>query len=278
MSTAYEFHPLANIFPMITGKAFAELVEDIRANGLREKIVLFDGKIGDGRNRYKACLKAGVEPLFETYDGDDPLAYVLSANLHRRHLDDGQRSMVAAKIANMKHGGDRRSDQAAKSPDVSQKRAGELLNVPERSVRTAKVVIDHGVPELVDLVEKGDVRVSPASTVAKLPEAEQHEIVEQGPTAVVKAAAEAREPEPVEADGFVASMLDYYGTRDGIRSAISPLIRKALESVAGEAVGSKRDDVIGDLGTALDILESLVGDVVETFDEDVLAEIAEKAA
>jgi ParB-like chromosome segregation protein Spo0J len=104
MSTAYEFHPLANIFPMITGKAFAELVEDIRANGLREKIVLFDGKIGDGRNRYKACLKAGVEPVFETYEGDDPLAYVLSANLHRRHLDDGQRSMVAAKIANMRQG------------------------------------------------------------------------------------------------------------------------------------------------------------------------------
>jgi len=53
---------------------FAALAEDIRANGLREPIVLFEGAILDGRNRYRACIAAGVDPRFEIYDGNDPLA------------------------------------------------------------------------------------------------------------------------------------------------------------------------------------------------------------
>ena len=67
----------------------------------REPIVLFEGAILDGRNRYRACMAAGVDPRFEIYDGNDPLAYVISLNLKRRHLDESQRAMVAAKIANI---------------------------------------------------------------------------------------------------------------------------------------------------------------------------------
>ena len=60
-----EFHPVTEIFPMMDGEQFAKLVEDIKANGLREPIWLHsDGRIVDGRNRYGACLEAGVEPRF----------------------------------------------------------------------------------------------------------------------------------------------------------------------------------------------------------------------
>jgi ParB-like chromosome segregation protein Spo0J len=59
----YEFHPLANIFPLMEGDAFEELVEDIRRHGLRDPIVLFQGQILDGRNRYGACLEADVAPV-----------------------------------------------------------------------------------------------------------------------------------------------------------------------------------------------------------------------
>ena len=37
--------------------------------------------------------------------GDDPVAFVVSANLRRRHMDENQRAMVAAKLANLPHGG-----------------------------------------------------------------------------------------------------------------------------------------------------------------------------
>ena len=54
MSTELEFHPLANILPLIEGEEFGRLVEDIRVRGLQEKITLYKGLILDGRNRYRA--------------------------------------------------------------------------------------------------------------------------------------------------------------------------------------------------------------------------------
>ena len=102
--TLVDFHPLANIFPLIEGKEYAELVEDIRQHGLHEPIVLFEDAILDGRNRYRACLDAGETPEFLEYDGDDPIGYVISLNLRRRHLNESQRSMVAAKLATLRVG------------------------------------------------------------------------------------------------------------------------------------------------------------------------------
>jgi hypothetical protein len=138
-------HPLAGIFPILEGEPLLELAGDILANGLHEPIVLYEDKILDGRNRYRACLAAGVEPRFETYNGSDPLAYVVSLNLKRRHLDESQRAMVAARIATLQHG-QRQSGQLAAVP--TQAEAAAMLNVGERSVRRAHEVIAEGVPEL----------------------------------------------------------------------------------------------------------------------------------
>lgn len=90
-----EFHPIAALFPLMQGDDFAALVEDIRANGLREPIWTHDGKIIDGRNRYRACVQAGIEPCYRMWDGKGSLtAFVVSLNLQRRHLTPSQRSMV----------------------------------------------------------------------------------------------------------------------------------------------------------------------------------------
>lgn len=199
------FHPLADLFPLMQGREFDELVADIKAHGLREPITTLDGMILDGRNRWRACEAAGVNPALVEYEGEDPLGWVVSLNLHRRHLDESQRSMVAAKIATIGHGGDRKSDQAANLPVETQARAAELLNVSERTVRSARRVVDHGAPELVQAVESGKVSVSAAADVAELPKAEQTEIVARGEREILDAAkqirsqkAEARREERVQ--------------------------------------------------------------------------------
>ena len=71
-------HDLTRIFPLIDGDEFNALIDDIRESGLRTPIVLFEGKILDGRNRYRACYKAGIEPTFREFDPDkdgDPRAF-----------------------------------------------------------------------------------------------------------------------------------------------------------------------------------------------------------
>lgn len=191
------FHPYADIFPLIEGEAFAELVADIKANDLRERIVTLDGSILDGRNRYRAALAAG---LIDDDDGPDrakyfirfvpsvdgdPLKFVISKNLKRRHLDESQRAYVAAKLANLSHGGSR-ADQAANLPletaapaAITQAQAATLLNVSERSVRAAKAVQDNGTAELQRAVEQGQLPVSSAAQAASLDEGKQRKIAEE---------------------------------------------------------------------------------------------------
>jgi hypothetical protein len=81
---ALEFHPLANLFPMMTDAEIDDLGDDMVAHGQRKKIMLYEGMILDGRNRYRACLLKGIEPRFVEYLGDEALDYVIYLNLMRR--------------------------------------------------------------------------------------------------------------------------------------------------------------------------------------------------
>lgn len=186
-----EFHPLANLFPLMTDRETNDLGDDMLAHGQREPIWKYEGMILDGRNRYNACLPKGIEPRFEEYRGDDPVAFVVSLNLHRRHLDDAQRAMIAAKLATMKRG----DNQHSPNGETSQAKAARLLNVSKRRVERTREVIDKGVPDLVDAVENGEVTVSAASEFAKRnPPIEQARLIEAAgsPAAAVKATVQAK--------------------------------------------------------------------------------------
>jgi hypothetical protein len=91
-----ELHPLCTLFPRMVGDEYAALVADIAAHGLRQPITLFDGMVLDGGNRYRACLDAGVPPRIVEFVGSSPVAFVLSNNLHRRHLSPGQQAAIVA--------------------------------------------------------------------------------------------------------------------------------------------------------------------------------------
>jgi hypothetical protein len=172
-----EFHPVANIFPLMEGKAFDEFIEDVRSNGLREPVTLHpDGRVVDGRNRYRACERVGIEPVYRTWDESvhgDLVKFVCSLNLQRRMLDESQRAMVAAKIANLGDG-----QRASATPmGVAQPEAAAMLNVGTTSVQRARKVLKDGAASLVEAVERGDVSVRQAADIATLELAKQAELV-----------------------------------------------------------------------------------------------------
>jgi N6-adenosine-specific RNA methylase IME4 len=229
MTKQLEFHTLANLFPLIEGDEFDALVADVKEKGLLDKIVLLDGAILEGRNRYRACLKAelislGGDPhdrrFFVDFNKENfgvetvergPLAFVISKNLTRRHLNEGQRAMVAARIANLSHG----QTASAKKPNgagaasvgkaaaVPQGEAAKSLNVSPRSVRSARVVQEQGAPELIGAVDQGRIAVSVAEKAAKLPVEQQRDIVKHanaGKANVVRTVVKAAAREAKEKD------------------------------------------------------------------------------
>lgn len=158
-----EFHPLAELFPLMDGDEFAALIADIKANGLREPIVLHDGKILDGRNRYRACVQAGVRPTLQEWNQEGSAqAFVISKNLHRRHLSESQRAMIAARLVTTdKSGGGRLTSCKQK---VTNEQAAALLNVGADTVSCARTVLREGTEAEIKAIECGDATVN---TVAR---------------------------------------------------------------------------------------------------------------
>lgn len=168
----YEPHPAAELFPMMPADQYEAFKEDIRKNGFQQDIVLYKGQILDGRNRYKAAIELGMLdelPIAEMDDDTDidPYQWVISRNLHRRHLNESQRALVAAKLAKLRVGevGNGRVEVQICTPTLQQ--AAEQLDVGRRTVAHAKTVLANGSQELIEAVEQGKVAVSKAAVVAK---------------------------------------------------------------------------------------------------------------
>lgn len=192
MTTGRVFHEVAGLFPPMSGDELEQLIADIRAHGQREPIWLHpNGQVIDGRHRYMACRRLGLEPKTRTWDGKgDLVAFVVSLNLRRRHLDESQRAMVAARVATLKRGTNQHSSIELSS--ATQAQAAELMSVGVASVKRAREVLDKGAPELVAAVEQGRVAVSTAAEIAEAPREEQREIVAKGEREILAAAKEIR--------------------------------------------------------------------------------------
>ena len=156
---AAEFHPIANLFPLMSEEELDKLANDITCNGVQVPIWRHrDGRIIDGRNRFLACQKAGVECPSKIYSGDLSLAsFVVALNLQRRHLTTDQRAAIAAELANLNRG----QKKADASIDVSQPEAAKLLKVGVASVQRAAAV-KAAAPELHEEVKAGAMKAGAA--------------------------------------------------------------------------------------------------------------------
>ena len=187
-----QYHKVSDIFPLMIGDEFESLKRDIAEHGLLEPIVIHDNQIVDGRNRYRACIELGIETQFIEWKVKGSLIdFVISKNLHRRHLNESQRAMIAAKIANMRQG--ERTDLSPIGEKLSQSEVGKMLHVGKRSVERAKKVQTNGVLELAEKVNSGNLAVSTASVIAEAPQDEQEYIIHLSDKEILQKAKEIKQ-------------------------------------------------------------------------------------
>jgi ParB-like chromosome segregation protein Spo0J len=200
-----QFHPLADIFPLMGEHDLARLAADIATNGQLEPIYTYEEMILDGRNRFLAASRLGIEPSFEAWQSGsqghagEALAFVIARNLHRRHLNESQRAMAATRLATLAQGRPA-SSKGSSSPQVvdaeelknapigafsaeasdglTVANAAELLNVGQRSVNRARMVLDEGDETLLAAVDEGLISVNDAARIVKRPQAVQRGAVE----------------------------------------------------------------------------------------------------
>jgi len=169
MAETLEPHRLATLFPMAGPDTHRGLVQSMRDEGFDagQPIVLLEGLILDGRNRYRAALDAGVEPVFVEFEGNNPLALVMRRNLHRRHLTPSQRAMVALEVEELAAAGARERMAAGgrggtdATPSRARDLAAEAVGVSPRIISSAKKLANEA-PELADAVRRGEVTIGAA--------------------------------------------------------------------------------------------------------------------
>lgn len=186
----YQPHELSMAFPDMSAEQFSRLCADVKANGLLHPIMLFEGKVLDGRHRYRACIKVGAAPRFETYAGDDPVSYVTSENAARRHLTASQIAHAVAAMAGWEREQARKrqgtrtdltSGPVGPDVDASERgRTAEILankaGVGTNTVKRAIAVREHGTEALNAKVAAGAITVNEAEKIAKLKPASQDRI------------------------------------------------------------------------------------------------------
>jgi ParB-like chromosome segregation protein Spo0J len=146
-------HPIADLFPTLAPTELTELAEDIDTHGLHHPIVLdVDGQVLDGRNRLAACAMASVDPVFETYDGKDADAYVVSVNMRRRQMTASQIAITVAR--------------AIRFRGLTQREGAERFKLNQSRIGQANTILDHA-PDLADQVVAGTFAFDAAWAEAK---------------------------------------------------------------------------------------------------------------
>jgi hypothetical protein len=184
-------HPACRLFPKLGKAELRELANDIQANGLQNPIILYEGQILDGRNRYLACRIAKVRPRFEQWQGiGSPLDWVISENLVRRHLTSSQRSVIAYDLLplleqdakerqRLGQGRGKRGAKLCATLSGNGKASAVAARIAKTNSTYVEVVksIAKSAPELLDRIRNGDVSVPDAKRLSEIPEDKRRELL-----------------------------------------------------------------------------------------------------
>lgn len=155
-------HPLSAAFPSMSDADFLALRDDIEDNGQRDPIVVFEGMVLDGWHRYRSCAELGIPPVLVDFDGSDPVPFVISRNLHRRHLSASQRAAAVVACAQWAPRG--KPKMGTSSPFTTTEAMAKVAQVSDKTIKDAKAAHKAG---LTDAVKEGAITVKEAAKVAR---------------------------------------------------------------------------------------------------------------
>jgi hypothetical protein len=166
-------HPAAELFPMLDEEALTALENDIKLDGQLQPIILWNGMIVDGRNRYAACIRAGIKPKTKdiTFASEAKcISYIISTNIHRRHLTVDQRADIADELAKLRPGDNQHTREVASkeatSPVMTQGEAAKAMGVSRATVQRIHSVKE-SAPDLAVKVKSGEMKVGKAASLAR---------------------------------------------------------------------------------------------------------------
>ena len=184
-------HPLSAKYWSMPEEELQALAADIKANGLRQAIVMYEGMVLDGWQRVLACKIVGVKPRETEYRGEDPQSYVISLNHHRRHGNSGQRAAAVVGVSEWHPSGRTTGSQPSgprgpltneKEQNPASKTNQEMAaqaGVGTTTIKDAKAVEVDGSKALKEAVKEGKISVRVAAGVAKKPKKEQARAVKE---------------------------------------------------------------------------------------------------
>ena len=197
------YHPACLLFPPMGEQEIQELAADIHERGLLNPVVLFEGKVLDGRSRLAACKIAGVKPRFIEWDGQGSATeWVLSQNLFRRHLTSSQRAVVAFQMLPLLEKEAKERQRLSRGRGMTGKKrptfssngkasqvAARITKTNENYVKAIKA-ISADAPDLMEAIRSGKLRVPDAAALARLPKPKRTKVLQKlenaGPNKKVK--------------------------------------------------------------------------------------------
>ena len=186
-----DVHEAAELFPLMAADELAAVGEDIKKNGLRVPIVLNRWgpserwrSLVDGRNRLDAMELVGLEvvrdgklnrELVKTaiLEGD-PYEYVISANIHRRHLTAEQKRDLIAQLIQQQP--EKSNRQIAATVKVSHPTVAKVRGALEKKGDVGKVTTSIDTRGRRQPTKKGTASKTSTKTRRRTPEEFQRDI------------------------------------------------------------------------------------------------------
>jgi N6-adenosine-specific RNA methylase IME4/ParB-like chromosome segregation protein Spo0J len=176
----YEHHEIVKLIPEMSAEEFEALKKNIAEHGLHEDILVHDAKLNDGRHRERACIELGIEPRYREWSGDcSVIALVLSLNVHRRHLSQSQRAVIAVEVlpmfesearerrlAGLKQGKELPSAHSHADGGKAAEHAASIIQVSPRYVEDAKAIKNQS-PEKFEAIKTGAMSITEAKRELK---------------------------------------------------------------------------------------------------------------